>query len=128
VLLIAVAGCGGSSALTESELHKEAETVQSTAAEGALLAGDVARDRSTAPFARIHSGELADQAKSAATALESATAPRTLDVDRKRAAVTALSVQRALERLADSPTDRAVARRVERELGRDARTAARLAG
>jgi hypothetical protein len=128
LVLIAAAACGGSSTLSESGLRKQAEALQSTAAEGAILAGDVALDRSTEPFARVHSGELADQAGSSATSLHGATAPKMLDADRKRAAATAVRIERALERLHDSPTNRAVARAVERELERDARTAAQLAG
>jgi hypothetical protein len=128
LLLVAAAGCGASSTLTEDGLRKHAETVQSAAAEGALLAGDVARDRTTEPFARIHSGELADQATSAANSLAVATAPPGLDPDRRRAVATATRVSDALEQLHDRPTDERLARRVQRQLERDAETAGELAG
>jgi hypothetical protein len=128
LLVLAVAGCGAAGELTESGLRKQAEAVQSTAAEGALLAGDVARDRTTEPFARIHSGELVGQAKSAGTSLRAVEAPTALQADRKRAVAVAADVQRALDRLHEAPTDQLLARRIERQLERDAQRAAELAG
>ena len=102
--------------------------MQSAAAEGALLAGDVARRRTTEPFARVHSGVLVEQAKSAGKSLRVATAPARLEADRRRAAAVAADVETALDRLHAEPTDRALARRIERELRRDADRAGELAG
>ena len=46
---------------TPGELSRSASTrSQSTAAEGALLAGDVADDRTKATFARVHARDLSD--------------------------------------------------------------------
>jgi hypothetical protein len=111
-------GCAGSGSLTAKQLQKEQEAVHSTAAEGALLAGQVAEDRTTEPFARVHSGKLAEQAKSAASSLEQASAPPRLEPARRRAARRASEVQSALEELHDAPDDPAVGRRVQRRLER----------
>lgn len=105
VLVLVATGCGGSS------VEQQVEAVTSAAAEGALLASDIARDRTTEPFARIHSGVLSDQADAAAKALRSPPAPAA-DAARAR------RVARALRRLHAHPTDRALAARVERELER----------
>jgi hypothetical protein len=116
VCVVLAAGCGGSGALTQKELQKEAETVQSAAAEGALLASNVARDRTTEPFARIHSGVLAEQVKGAVQALTEGQAPGELEAERRHAAAQASAAFGALEELHASPGNRAVARRVLREL------------
>jgi hypothetical protein len=68
-LLVALSGCGGSSTLTAKTLRKQDDAVHSAAAEGELVATDVARDRTTGPFARIHSGDLAEQVKAVAEKL-----------------------------------------------------------
>ena len=88
--------------------------MDSVAAEGALLASDIARDRTTEPFARIHSGVLSEQADAATKALAGESAPLGSRVRAER-------VARALRRLHADPTDRVLAARVERELQRLAR-------
>lgn len=92
-------------------MQQDVEAVHSAAAEGALLASDIARDRTTEPFARVHSGVLSDQADTAARALAVESAP-------PGARVRAEHVARALRRLHARPTDRVLAARVERELER----------
>jgi hypothetical protein len=126
-VVLTAAGCGGSATLTEHSLRKEAEKVQSSAAEGAMLAADVARGRTTEPFARIHSGKLAEQAKSVANVLRTAKAPG-LEADRRQAAATATEVEQALERLHSAPTDRVLAGRLQHALVREAAAAGKLAG
>lgn len=54
----ALAGCGGP--ITPGELSRSIQTLESSAAEGALLANDVARDRTKATFARVHARDLSD--------------------------------------------------------------------
>ena len=51
-------GCGGP--ITPGELSRSIQTLESTAAEGSLLAKDVGRDRTKATFARVHSRDLHD--------------------------------------------------------------------
>src|SRR5215212_7176577 len=53
-----LAGCGGP--ITPDELSRSIGTLESTAAEGALLAKDVAGDRTKATFARVHARDLSD--------------------------------------------------------------------
>ena len=127
LLAVVAAACGSPSTLSEHSLGKEAEAVQSTAAEGAMLAAQIASGSTTEAFARIHSGELAEQAKATRKVLRHARAPG-LESDRRQAAATAESVQRALEDLHAAPDDRALARRIQHELIGDAAAAAKLAG
>jgi hypothetical protein len=114
-VLVAV-GCGSGSTLSEKTLQKQTETVQSAAAEGVLLASDVARDRTTEPFTRIHAEKLAEQAKKAAESLRKAKPAAGLQDERRQTLMKAVDVEHALERLQSEPADRALARRLEREL------------
>jgi hypothetical protein len=114
--VLVAAGCGGSSTLSEKTLQKQTETVQSAAAEGVLLASDVARDRTTEPFARVHSQKLAEQAKKAAETLRGAKPEPGLEDERRQALTKAQDVERALEQLHSQAANRELARRLEREL------------
>jgi hypothetical protein len=55
---VCVGGCGGP--MQPEELARSIQTLESAAAEGALLADDVARDRTKATFARVHARELGE--------------------------------------------------------------------
>jgi hypothetical protein len=118
VLLVALGGCGGSSTLTNKSLSKQEDAVHSAAAEGELLASDVARDRTTEPFARIHSGDLAEQAKAVVKTLREAEAAPGLEGERRQVLERAERVERALEELHAAPTDRDLARHLQAELER----------
>jgi hypothetical protein len=74
--LLLVAACGGGGELSADALKKEAESIQSFAAEGALLARDVADGKSTVPFTRVHAGELADNAAKLEQTLATGPRPR----------------------------------------------------
>jgi hypothetical protein len=71
-VLGALSGCGGP--ITPDELARSIETLESTAAEGALLADDVARDRTKATFARAHARDLGDVVQHEAEKLNDADA------------------------------------------------------
>jgi hypothetical protein len=116
--LVLLGGCGGSSTLTEKSLSKQEDAVHSAAAEGELLASDVARDRTTEPFARIHSGDLAEQAKAVVKKLSSAEAEPGSEGKRRQVLIDATRVERALNQLHSAPKDRDLARRVQAELER----------
>ena len=58
VLVACCSGCGGP--ITPDELSRSIDTLASTAAEGELLAADVADDRTKATFARVHARDLGD--------------------------------------------------------------------
>jgi hypothetical protein len=117
VLLVAVAGCGGSSTVSAEQLEKQRETVHSIAAEGALLAADVERGRSTRPFAKIHSADLSELADGAAKALAKPAGP-SLDAERRREEARAVAVSDALAQLHAHPDDTGVASAVRRKLER----------
>src|SRR3954468_9338494 len=68
----ALSGCGD---LKTDELTRGVKTLRSIAAEGALLADDVARDRTKATFVRVHGSELSDEAGHEAEKLEDADSP-----------------------------------------------------
>jgi hypothetical protein len=117
LLLVAVAACGSSSTENAEQLESQRETVHSIAAEGALLAADVERGRSTRPFARIHSGDLSELADGAAKALAEPTEPR-LEAERHREEARAVAVSDALAQLHTHPDDTGVAATVRRKLER----------
>jgi hypothetical protein len=56
-VLLGLTGCDGMSA---GELKRSTENVGSNAAEGALLAEQIAKQDVQHPFVRVHAGELAD--------------------------------------------------------------------
>ncbi|HMJ94353.1 MAG TPA: hypothetical protein VK486_00760 [Thermoleophilaceae bacterium] len=65
-------GCGGP--MQPDELKRSIGTLESTAAEGALLADEVSRDRSKATFVRVHARELGETADHEAEKLNDAQA------------------------------------------------------
>jgi hypothetical protein len=69
-----LAGCGGP--ITPGELSRSIQSLESTAAEGALLADDVARDRTKATFVRVHARDLGDVVDHEAEKLNDAQADR----------------------------------------------------
>ena len=127
--LLLVPACGGGGGeLSAEALKKEAESIQSFAAEGALLARDVADGRSTAPFARVHAGELANNAAKLEQTLASALPAPGVEVDHDRAVHLAARVATTLKELEQAPGDADAARRVQRELEAAAKQAEELAG
>jgi hypothetical protein len=68
---VGLAGCGGGPQTFDAEaLKKQAEAIESLAAEGALLAADVSEGDTTSPFARVHAEALGKNADSVVAALE----------------------------------------------------------
>jgi hypothetical protein len=114
-LLIAVALAAAGCAVPSS-VSKQAEDVASIAAEGSLLAGDVADGNSTSPFARTHAHVLRSDAEKLRKAIRQ---PKLRTV--------ADAVITELTRLAGSPSDRATGARVERALNRAAEQADEIA-
>jgi len=60
--------------MTPGELSRSIQTLESTAAEGAFLADDVADDRTKATFARVHARDLGDVVQHEAEKLNDADA------------------------------------------------------
>lgn len=111
VLLLLLAGCGA-----PQELPKQAEEVQSVAAEGALLAHE-ASEGSLAIFTREHSKALRKLIGELRPAIEDGQLARLAD-----------EVDRLLERLAADPADGSLAKEVEHSLDDAARAAEELGG
>jgi len=127
-LVLLLAGCGGGGSVSQKDVQKQFEAIQSLAAEGALVADGAADGRSTDVFVRVHSGYLNCAADKVATNLSSARASGAADRERERAASLATHVADRLGTLSDEPGDTAGARRIAAELRADAALAKRLAG
>jgi hypothetical protein len=120
-------GGGGGGTLSHDSLRKEAESIQSVAAEGALLAHDSADGRTTTPFVSVHSEVLAESAGKVAQKLESAAVEPGLEQDRARAERLATRIEEELDQLDEHPDDQADAGRVADELDQAAKAAEELA-
>jgi hypothetical protein len=128
VVLVVAAGCGGGGSVSQKDVEKQFEAIQSLAAEGALVADGAADGRTTDVFVRVHTGYLDRAAEKVATKLSSVRASGAVDRDRARAARLATEVADRLAALGDEPGDRAAARRIAARLRLDAALAERLAG
>jgi hypothetical protein len=119
------AGCGG--AMQPDELARSIGTLESSAAEGALLAHDLARDRTKATFARAHARDLGESVDHEAEKLHDASG-HGLVADRKTAAVRlAGRISQALGQIQVAPDSEQVGRSAEDALTRLGDRAGRLA-
>ena len=97
------AGCGGK--LGASALSKQADSVRSLAAEGALLAKDASAGKTTRTFARVHSSDLDKAAAKAAASLETAKTKPAHESKLHRLATLARRVSDNLDRLGSASKD-----------------------
>jgi hypothetical protein len=123
--LIALAGC---EPLGPDELQREVETIQSTAAEGAVLADQIAGQRTKRTFARVHARELGDSADHSAERLTDAAPAQTLVTPAQRAITLAERTADALGQLEVAPDDARAAEAAAARLRALAAKAAGLAG
>jgi hypothetical protein len=123
VSLLFLLGC---EPLTTNEFEHEAESIHSTAAEGALLADGVARQRTLSSFVRAHAKELADAADTSARKLHDATVPHSLRRATRRAIDLATRTAAVLGDLELSPSNPQEASGFESRLKHLAAAAARL--
>jgi len=122
---LAYAGCGG--AMQPDELSRSIGTLESVAAEGALLGGDVARDRTKATFARAHARDLGDLVDHEAEKLHDASA-NGLVAERKAAAVDlAGRISEALGQIQTAPDSEPEGRSAAADLTRYGERAGKLA-
>ena len=128
LLVVLLDGCGAGGSVSQKDVQKQFEAIQSLAAEGALVADGAADGRSTDVFVRVHSGYLNRAADKVATELSSARATGAVDRKRVRGARLATHVADRLSTLADDPGDSPGARRIATQLRVDAALAERLAG
>jgi hypothetical protein len=120
------AGCGGP--ITPDELSRSIGTLESTAAEGALLAKDVADDRTKATFARAHARDLSDVVDHEAEKLNDAEADQADVAAAKSDAVDlADRIGTALGQIQIAPGDEAGGRKAEQALNRLSEDAGKLA-
>jgi hypothetical protein len=114
--LLLLPGCGGP--MKSSELKNSVGTLQSAAAEGELLAGDVARDRTRATFARGLARDLSDIADHEAEKLADATPRESIADDQAEAIRLAEDIAQALGKIQVEPGSEAAGREAENELSR----------
>jgi hypothetical protein len=115
VTAIALTGCNGGT-VDRHALTNDASTLDSIACEGALLAADVARGRTTAYFAREQAEELGIQASNFADALSRRRTTPGIDKRVRAKARDAARLSAVLRRLHDHPTERKQGAEVERTL------------
>ena len=114
-LALAFSGCNGGT-VDRHALTNDASTLDSIACEGALLAHDVARGRTTTYFAREQAEELRIQSSNFADALSKRPALAAIEQRVRKKAKDAAALAATLQRLHDHPSDRAVGAEVERTL------------
>ena len=109
------------------ELAPSVDTLSFSAADGELLARDVARDRTKATFVRAHARELGEAVDHEAEKLNDAAAAAGVGAKKDTAATLADQISTALGQLQSSPGDEQAARKSQAQLARLAKRAERLA-
>jgi hypothetical protein len=102
-----VAGCNGGT-VDRHALKNDSATLDSIACEGALLAGDVARGRTTTYFAREQANVLRIESSNFADALSQRKALPVIERQVRAKAKHAAALAVTLQRLHDHPSDHAV--------------------
>ena len=114
---VVLAGCNGGT-VDRHALTNDASTLDSIACEGALLARDVARGRTTTYFAREQAEELRVQSANFADALSHRKTVPGIEQKVRAKAKHAAWLALTLQRLHDHPDDKAVGAEVERALAK----------
>lgn len=118
MLALLGAGCGGSGNLGAKALSQQSKSLQSEAAEGALLAQDAVSGKTTRVYTREHSADLYKAASQAEALLKAAKTEPALEPTLRQLAVLAAQVRADLERLGNASKEEA------RALGRQLQAAA----
>jgi hypothetical protein len=115
ILTLVGAGCGSSGQLGAREISRLSKSLQSYAAEGALLAEDAASGRTTRTYTREHVSELSNAASIAEVTLKAAKTEPALDPQLRQLVVLAGRVSADLKQLgsASGDEDRALARELQ---------------
>jgi hypothetical protein len=119
VLALLGAGCGGGGRLGAKALSQKSKSLQSEAAEGALLAQDAVSGKTTRVYTREHSSELYKAASQAEASLKAAKTEPALQPKLRQLVILAARVSAALKRLGGASKDE------QRALGLELQTAAR---
>ena len=122
--LLVATGCGGP--MQAQELARSVQTLESAASEGALLASDVARDRTKSTFVRAHSRDLGETVDHEAEKLADASADGEVAVRKAQAVGLASRISQALGRLQVSPGVESEGAAAERQLRRSAKRASEI--
>jgi predicted trehalose synthase len=122
---LVAAGCQGG-AMTEYRFSKDAESLQSLATEGGLLADGVVDGRTTSAFVLTHAQELASDTEKLASVVASTEPEPGLGSKTEQLAVLARRAATRLRQLADHPADPAVAAAVRAALNDTAAAADQL--
>jgi outer membrane murein-binding lipoprotein Lpp len=120
-----LAGCGGP--MKPDELARSIQTLESSAAEGALLADEVARDHTKATFARAHARELGETVDHEAEKLNDAEAEAGVAPTKVKAIELADRISAALGHIQISPDSETEGRTAQETLGRLSEQAGQLA-
>jgi hypothetical protein len=113
ILALLACGCGGGR-LGAKALSQESTSLQSLAAEGALLARDSAAGKTTRIYTRVHANDLYKAASQSAKSLRTAKTRQALEPKLRRLASAARKVSADLKRLGQAAKDEQ--RRLAREL------------
>ena len=105
VALVLAAACGTAGTLDREALSREADTLRSTAAEGALLARDDLAGKITPTFLREHAADLSEAVSQTAATLTAATTEPALEAQLHELATLADQVTAALEQLPTASPD-----------------------
>jgi hypothetical protein len=120
-----LSGCGGP--MQPEELARSVQALESSAAEGALLAHEVARDHTKATFARAHARELGETVDHEAEKLNDADAEGEVAPAKARAIQLADQISAALGRIQIAPDSETEGRTAERTLSGLGERAGKLA-
>jgi hypothetical protein len=123
-LAILGGGCGNGTKLAAASLSQQAKSLQSHAAEGALLAEDAVAGNTTAVYTREHAAELANAALRDAVSLRTAKVEAALEPNLRRLTVLATRVAVDLERLGTASSN--MQRRLGRELEASAQASQKI--
>jgi hypothetical protein len=125
LVVLCLAGCKGGT-MTPFRLERDAESLQSIAADAAITANSAAQGDTTDAFVRAHVGELEKDAGRLADVVASTRPEPQLRRETRRLEALSRRLATLLARLERDPGDRALARRVRAVCSDVARRAERL--
>jgi hypothetical protein len=114
VASVAITGCGR---LDQDAVSTELKTLQSSTAEGMLVAREAARSRAAANFIEIRTAELSKQSANAAKTLDETPTEAGLQRAAGRGSEIGNRASEILDELHGNPGDEGLARNVASELG-----------
>jgi hypothetical protein len=127
-LVVTVAAAGsGCGRETNHDVRQSVEQISSIASEGALMADDLARDRTKITYVRVHGEELSSQAEHEAEKLNDAPTDPALRPRIKKAIGLAGEIGGGIDDLRTSPQDRQKAAQTVQDLKKWADEARKIA-